>query len=193
MAKKTGEAEYEFSLVLSGVTTLDDRVANALFEAGCDDATPALRFGRLTLTFARQAPSMKDAILSAIKDVHRAGIGAEVVRVDECHLVTQADIAHRIGRSRQLVHQYVTGKRGPGGFPAPVCNVCDAPPLWAWGEVAGWLWSNDMIKEDEFRAAEQVALINTLLELRIQRQSAPGLAEELERVIVGGERTRRKS
>ena len=41
MAKKTGEAEYEFSLVLSGVSTLDDRVANALFEAGCDDAGPS--------------------------------------------------------------------------------------------------------------------------------------------------------
>ena len=41
----------DFVLVLSGVTVLDEHVMNALFEAGCDDATPTLRFGTIYLTF----------------------------------------------------------------------------------------------------------------------------------------------
>ena len=72
---------HEFILVLSGVKVLDERVVNALFEAGCDDATPSLRFGTVSLTFAREAGSLRSAILSAVRDVMRAGIGARTARV----------------------------------------------------------------------------------------------------------------
>jgi len=116
---KTSEAEHDFTLVLTGFTRLTERVENALYEAGCDDATLSMRCGRPYLTFSRVAPSLKEAILSAIRDVRKAGIGADVLRVDDCSLVTQADIARKIGRSRQLVHQYITGTRGPGAFPPP--------------------------------------------------------------------------
>lgn len=68
--------EHEFVLVLSGVTEIGPRVMDGLFEAGCDDATPSLRFGRVYLTFTRMAPSLGEAILSAIGDVKKAGIDA---------------------------------------------------------------------------------------------------------------------
>jgi hypothetical protein len=178
-ARNTGEPEHDFALVLTGITELTSEAENALFEAGCDDATASVRFGRVYLTFSRTAPALKDAILSAIRDVRRAGIGADVLRVDSCNLVTQADIARKIGRTRQLVHQYMTGERGPGGFPAPACHICDESPLWYWCEVAYWLWQNDMIKEDVLREAEHVYFINTVLELRHQRQLAPNLADEV--------------
>ena len=87
--------EHEFVLVLDGVEELGRRVMDALYEAGCDDATPSVRFGRVYLTFAREAASLKEAILSAIRDVKRAEIGAEALSVDRCNLVSQADISRR--------------------------------------------------------------------------------------------------
>jgi len=170
---------HEFVLVLSGVPVLDERVMNALFEAGCDDATPSLRFGVVSLTFDREAVSRKEAILSAIRDVIRAGIGARVKSVDDCHLVTQADIARRIDRSRQLVHQFIAGVRGRGGFPGPVCHLNEGAPLWRWSEVATWLWRNDMIKEEIVRTAREVEMINGVLEMQSLRQEAPELLDEV--------------
>src|SRR4051794_13075881 len=117
---KAASKEYEFSLVLNGVSELSEEVENALFESGCDDATLSISYGRIFMEFARSATSLKAAVLSAIRDVRNAGIKADVLYVDECNMVTQAEIARRIKRSRQLVHQYITGQRGPGGFPPPL-------------------------------------------------------------------------
>ena len=173
--------EYEFELVLTNVPELTTEVEDSLYEAGCDDATLSVQFGRMFLSFSREAPSLKDAILSAIRDVKKANIGAEVIRVGVCDLVTQAEIARRLGRARQVVHQYITGQRGPGGFPAPVCSK---PPLWAWREVASWLGQNDMIKPEAVREAEQTAIINSALELQQHRkQLDSGLVEEILQVI----------
>lgn len=177
------EREYDFALILSGVTELTTPVEDALFNAGCDDATLSVQYGQLYLEFSRTASSLLRAILSAIQDVQKAGIGAEVLRVDECDLVTQADIARRIERSRQLVHQYVTGERGPGGFPPPVCHLTEKAPLWAWCAVSYWLLQNDMIKPEEVRAAEVIAAINTALELRDQRKRNPALADEVAKAV----------
>jgi hypothetical protein len=160
---KIREREYDFTLILDGIADLTPEVEDALFEAGCDDATLSLRCGRAYLTFSRAAVTLADAILSAIQDVHKAGIGARALRVDSNDFVTQADIAHRIGRTRQLVHQYIKGTRGPGGFPAPVYHVTADAPLWAWCDVAQWLQRHDLIQQDAAAEALQVAVINTAL------------------------------
>jgi hypothetical protein len=62
--------------VYPDVLALTSEVENALFEARCDDATVAIYAGRMPLDFARSAPTLKDAILSAIEDVRKAKIGA---------------------------------------------------------------------------------------------------------------------
>jgi hypothetical protein len=173
------EREYDFTLVLTGIDDLTEDVANALLEAGCDDGTIAMRSGRPFITFSRVAQSMKGAILSAVENVRKAGVGADVLRVDYCNLVTQADIARRIGRSRQLVFQYMAGDRGPGGFPSPVCGIADDVPLWYWCEVAGWLWRSNLVKEDVLRDAEEVEMINNVLELSWQKIANPLLAREV--------------
>lgn len=177
------ECEHEFTLVLTGVTTLTREVEDALFEAGCDDATLAMRCGRPFITFARTAESLKDAILTAIRQVRNAGriagISVDVLRVDSSNLVTQADIGRKIGRTRQLVHQYMTGRRGPGGFPGPVCEIGEGTFLWLWCEVAYWLRENDMIKDDVLRDAEEVDVINGALEVIRQRRMNRTLADEV--------------
>lgn len=179
---KEREREHDFTLVLSGITELTSEVENALFDCGCDDATLSIRSGRAYLTFSRAAATLKDAILSAIRDVQKADIGADVLRLDVCDLVTQADIARRISRSRQQVYQFISGQRGPGGFPPPVCRLSDEAresALWLWCEVAIWLWENDMLREDALREAQHVAIINSVLDLVHQRQIDPALAEEV--------------
>lgn len=179
MNPKPCESEHDFTLVLTGITELTDKVQDALFEAGCDDATLSARSGRCFLTFSRIAPSMKDAILSAIDNVRKAGIGADVLRVDYCNLVTQSDIARKIGKSRQLIHQYIVGLRGPGGFPPPACEITDGGELWLWCEVAVWLHENNMVREDVPRDAEHVEVINSVLEVERQRRLRPQLTAEV--------------
>jgi hypothetical protein len=173
------KCNHEFVLVLSGVNTLDDRVANALLGAGCDDATISLRFGTVYLSFDREASSLQVAILSAIRDVTNAGIGAAVKFVDACNLVTQADIARRIDRSRQMVGQYINGQRGPGNFPGPVCSITKGHPLWMWCEVSYWFFQNGIVDEEVLQESRVVAGINSVLDLLHQRQHDSELVDEV--------------
>ncbi|MDZ4818703.1 MAG: helix-turn-helix transcriptional regulator [Planctomycetota bacterium] len=179
MKPEACESEYDFVLVLRGISEATEEVESALFEVGCDDATISVRSGCVYLTFSRSAPSYKDAVLSAVRDVRKAGHGIEVLRVDDCNLVTQADIARRIGRTRQLVQQYINGTRGPGGFPPPACHIAERAPLWYWCEVSYWMSQNGIVKEQVAREATEVAIINCLLDMSYQQDIYPELAQEL--------------
>lgn len=161
------EREYDFALIVSGVPELSEHMMDTLFEAGCDDATPSIQYGLLYLEFSRSAVSLQDAIISAIRDVMKSGLPVRVLRVDDCNFVTQAEIARRIGRSRQLVHQYMTGKRGPGSFPPPACHITDRTPLWQWCAVSFWLSSNNLLRPEESWNAAVVEAINSTLERQI--------------------------
>src|SRR5438128_9043756 len=105
------EKEHDFALIVGGVQSLTSDIEDALFKSGCDDATLSIQYGLLYVEFSRTATSMQAAILSAIRDVRKARVSARVLRVDECDLVTPAEIARRIKRSRQLVFQYMNGQR----------------------------------------------------------------------------------
>jgi len=184
MTMTNGEREFDFTLSLVGASELTDDLANRLYESGCDDATIASRAGRLFASFSRRAASLKDAVLSAIADVRKSGTGADVLRVDDCNLVTQADIARKIGKSRQLVYQYMTGARGPGAFPPPVCAIQDDQQLWDWCEVARWLWQNNMVKQDVLQEAREVEAINSVLGLEHNKREWPELIKEVQQSVV---------
>ncbi len=189
MATQTpGELEFDFALVLSGVTELDEILFDALYEAGCDDATLSLQHGVVVLDFSRSAASLKEAILGAIRDVRRSGLGVDVLRVDHCDRVNQAEIARQIGRTRSIVNQYINGKRGPGGFPPPISHITEGNPVWAWSDVAVWLGQNGIIKEQVATEACDVFLINLILEYQHRHQAHPELFDtisaELRTVII---------
>jgi len=173
------ESEHEFTLILSGVTDITTELEDALFDAGCSDATISMSFGRVYLEFVRREASLKDAIISAINDVRASAIDGYLVRVDECDLVTPSEIARRIDRPRQVVHQYIHGERGPGRFPPPTCNLNDGAPLWDWCEVAYWLCENSFISEEKLRNAQDLAIINHVLELENQRRLSPDHTQEI--------------
>jgi len=67
--------------MLDGLSAITDDVEGALFQAGCDDALLGMCDGRTFLDFDRQAPTLQDAILSAIRDVEKAGLGIRVAQV----------------------------------------------------------------------------------------------------------------
>jgi hypothetical protein len=173
------EHEHDFILVLDGITEITRAFEDALFQAGCDDATISSRSGRVFLSFTRSSPSLLDAILSAIRDVEAAEIGATILRVDDCNLVTQAEIARKIGRSRQVVHQFISGERGPGGFPPPSCHIADEAPLWRWCEVAYWLWQNGMLKENVLRDAQDLEMVNSVLEFNRLKRLDPASVDRV--------------
>ena len=172
--------EYDFALILSGVHELTADVENALFVAGCDDATLSIQYGNIYMKFSRTSTSLIQAILSAIKNVNKAKIGATVCRVNECDLVIQSEIARRIDRSRQNVHQYINGTRGPGGFPAPVCYMPDGSPFWTWCSVSYWLYQNDMIRPEDLQRAQTIAAINNALENLHQKERSPEIVKAVQ-------------
>ena len=74
--------KYEFTVYLVGLTEITEDAADALFEAGCDDASPASRDGQVWSTFHREAASLEEAIRSAVRDVNKAGYQVERVELD---------------------------------------------------------------------------------------------------------------
>jgi hypothetical protein len=182
--KPMSEREYDFSLILSGVTELTEDQAEKLFEAGCDDATPSVIYGRVWLEFSRMATSYKEAVLSAIRDVRRANIGADVERIDECNLITLSEIARKIGKTPQYVHQLVTGARGPGRFPPPECHLTDTVLLWPWCAVSLWLTQSNIVRPEVVEDLDTAYLINSALEeLREGRCPQPTATEHLKKEL----------
>jgi hypothetical protein len=79
---------------------------NRLFETGCDDALPVWRDGIVSVGFDRTAPSLHDAITSAIRDIECAGIGARVVRVEDVTSGAEppANVAREVGSLNSVLH-----------------------------------------------------------------------------------------
>lgn len=73
---------YDFVLILSPETEMNEALGNALYEAGCDDCTPGCLSGVPMVLFHRQAASLEDAIRSAVADVQKTGSTAVKVEMD---------------------------------------------------------------------------------------------------------------
>jgi hypothetical protein len=73
---------HSFSLVYEGASRLPEDYDDILFEAGFDDATVLTRDGLLILDLDREAPSFREALLSAIEGVERASLPVELIRVE---------------------------------------------------------------------------------------------------------------
>lgn len=126
---------HVFTVVLDRQPTDDE--LDSLFAAGCDDAAFGTEHGLATAEFDREAETMADAIASAVHDLDDVGLVS--LRVLDQDLLTLADIAHRIGQSRESVRRYATGERGTGGFPPPVNPAREGTVFYRWSEVAPWV------------------------------------------------------
>ena len=137
---------FQFTLVLKHINNKIKNLEDSLFEAGCDDALINFRNDAVYLEFDREAMNLEDAVVSAIKDVKSASIEIDVSCVSPENLVTEAEIAKRINKSRQTISLWIKGERRED-FPSPVMRLSEKSPLWRWDEVAVWLYSNKIIKD----------------------------------------------
>ncbi|MHB8451306.1 MAG: helix-turn-helix transcriptional regulator [Mycobacteriales bacterium] len=161
-------AEHHFELVIQGELT-DARI-DALFEAGCDDATFSAKGELITAEFDREGPMLFDVVISSIEAVESVE-GLEVLHVAPDELVWASEIAHRTGRTRQSIDQLIKAKRGPGNFPEPATHAT-RNPLWRWSEVETWLSAYEGRQSDTERSVTLNA-INGALQARHSVRSAP--------------------
>lgn len=120
----------EFTFVVDHV--LSEGEVNALV-GGVDDVTVERERGRTLLAFGRQA-SLADALVSALREVERAGLDVGSVRNDD--LVTLREIAARTGRTYESARLLASGERGRGGFPGPMSS--NGWALYSWAQVRPW-------------------------------------------------------
>ena len=159
---------HEFTLVISGDVQAEETI-NALFEQDCNDATFGDVDGVCYGVFHREASSLLAAVISAIRAVESVP-GLCTLRVEPDELVTAADIAARLRRTRESVRLLITGERGAGDFPPPVSHLRTRHRLWRWSEVA--VWSKQATPE-EAAAAGTLAAVNAALDLRNRSAALP--------------------
>lgn len=177
---------HEFMLKLNREVT--DGEIEALYEAGCSDASVETGPLGTVLDFTRAAPSLAEALVSAVRDVEKVpGLRAIGVACDE--MVTLAQIADRAGVTREAVRLWATGQRRNGGFPAPVVMTPAGEKLWDWQRVAAWLLDNNpnarpkrewttSVKSRTLRTADRVLAARAALE-----GEADETREELESLL----------
>ncbi|MGC9670516.1 helix-turn-helix transcriptional regulator [Planosporangium sp. 12N6] len=149
-----------FSLVTA--LPVDGSAREALAER-CPDVTvtPDPDGPGALVGFERDAPTLVDAVVSAVRDLDAVGVQALGVRDDD--LVTLAEIADRIGRSREAVRRWAAGRTGPGAFPPPA-DVRVGTAHYRWTEAAPWLRQRLGVPVPDTEAA--LAALDLALRLR---------------------------
>jgi predicted DNA-binding transcriptional regulator AlpA len=127
------------------------------------------RNGRVYLDFDREAFSLEEAVVSAIKDIQSSSVNADVISVAPENLVTETEIAKRLNISRQTVSLWIKGERRKS-FPHPAMRLTEKSPLWNWSEVVNWLYENKIVNDRKLvENAFFLANINAALEERDTR------------------------
>jgi len=160
------EATHTFILLLRGANPL--AYLDALFEAGCDDALFGERERTYFAEFDREAPTLADAIVTAIDQVESAVPGLQVVRVEPDELVNAAAIAARTRRTRESIRLLIDHRRGPGNFPAPIGWLNPKTRLWRWSDVTRWFAEFDKVPGERFSVEDAlfIAGLNAAFDLR---------------------------
>jgi hypothetical protein len=165
---------YEFTFIASGVDPEAADLEDKFFLAGCDDATLAFMRGRLAVCFAREAENYSHAVVTAYRDVLRAG--ASVERFEPDFLVNANEIADRAGLTRAAISLYSKGARGEG-FPSPYAKVTSDSPLWDWVQVSGWLYRNGKLPVE--------AVINARIDRAVNRFVSNARAKQTDKLFHG--------
>lgn len=122
-----------------------DKFIDALYGAGCDDATIGIgQHGRVALSFTREAVTALEAVASAIADVRKAIPEARLVEATP-DLVGLTDIAEILGCSRQNIRKLVIGNKSV--FPSPVHEGSSS--IWHLAKVLTWFKAKGNYKIEE--------------------------------------------
>lgn len=175
---------YWFDVEVAGPVT-DDHVevlGDVLTAADGIDATVQAgeRGGRVM--FSREAEDAVQAVTSAIRDVESAGIRVTGVVEDR---VTVPEIAEKARVTDAAVRYWISGQRGPGGFPEPAVRR-ERLSLFSWAEVAAWLAWNKLGEADPTAAetAQACKIIDAALTVRNGLGQLPRHSRPLVRELV---------
>jgi predicted DNA-binding transcriptional regulator AlpA len=123
----------KFKIAMDGADARE--LVERLGKAGCDDAVIGTgQPGRIALEFTREARSVKEAILSALRDVKKAVPDSELIEVTP-DFVGLTDVAELIGVSRQNMRKLMLAH--PATFPTPVHE--GSASVWHLAHVLQWL------------------------------------------------------
>ncbi len=73
---------HTFTLILSGIAEITPELADGLYAATQGDIELNLRGGVVFVEFERKAPTLREAITAAIREVEQVDAGMRVVRVE---------------------------------------------------------------------------------------------------------------
>ncbi|MFO7902517.1 MAG: hypothetical protein R6U98_07650 [Pirellulaceae bacterium] len=85
---------YRFTVYFRGIDYMSEEMAEALYEAGCDDCSPGSHGGQAYADFARQADSLEAAVASAAAHVRTAGYSIDHVQIDDADLAVLSAVGH---------------------------------------------------------------------------------------------------
>ena len=74
---------WRFTVRLKEIDALSGDQIEVLFAAGCTDSVPASSCGEAWIDFDREAPTLEQAMRSALRDVRQAGLRVARVEVEE--------------------------------------------------------------------------------------------------------------
>ncbi len=175
---------YWFDIEVAGPVTEDhiESLGDVLSAGeGIDGSVQADERGGRVM-FSREADDAVYAVTSAIRDVEAAGMTVTGIAEDT---VTVAEIADRARVTTASVRYWVSGRRGPGGFPLPTTRRQRAS-LFSWAEVAAWLaWSK--LGEIDHLAAETAracVLLDAAVTVRNGLRELPRHSRPLVRELV---------
>jgi hypothetical protein len=181
---------HQFTLIVEGPDLQAEDHIEALFVAGCDDATVGRVGATQYVDFDREAETFADAVFEATGAIEGAIPKARVVHVEPDGLVTMAEIAGRTGRTRESVRLLINGERGPGGFPPPATHFKSRNRMWEWQQVAAWFIDvlNEELPGDDSTTSGFIAAFNASLKLRRAEDNLDEAERNRIRELVGRQR-----
>jgi hypothetical protein len=164
---------YWFDVEVGGPVTEDqiETLGDVLTAAGGIDATVQAGDQGGAVTFSREADDAMQAVVTAVEHVAAAGMNVTGVTED---LVVAEEIAERASVTSAAVRYWVTGERGPGGFPEPRVRRQRAS-LYSWAEVSAWLEAAKLgeVDHEASQTARACALVNAALTVRKGMRELP--------------------
>ena len=180
---------YLFAVNVDGVDTGDEDEIDTLM-AEDEILLVADVDGIVEIDLEIEAMDPDAAVRAAVHLIEAALPGATVSRVS-LDLVAAADIAERVGVSRQAVTNWAAGRRSGKQFPVPLGTLAGGTRVWSWSAVHPWLRELGHAPDDEETLPyETIVSMNSLLQRprRPGRLATTGTWERPDLQISGGRR-----
>jgi len=161
---------------------------DALFEAGCDDATVGIgSHGCISLNFCREAPSAAGAIHSAIANVFKAIPAAELLEIGP-DLVNLTDIAELLSEhvtpiTRQAMRKYAFNQVAKINHQFPPAAITSNTPLWHLRDALNWMVVNEKLNRSVASPLIQTAEATFVLNNTVKSNAVKLFTENTEELL----------